>query len=309
MDMLLEKVVLVELMISAWSGSARLTREDIQVSEGQLPPKEIATVGSIKLIDQGETKAFGTLKRAAERAVQKVGVPFMRGYVVSVDLMPELALELDQLKKKYEEETSILIGGYRAKVDTFIAAYPQWAEVMKKKCPREQYLRNQLRFDWLAAQVVRPDDRFSNQIRAGFDRETASLGQRLMQEVAAEANDFYQRSVIGRKEEMTHKTVGALRGILKKLESLSFLNSNAAPVAANLRQVLDSLPRTGSLSPEETRLVSEVAIMLTSADKVVMAVQVQTQVQQRKLDLEVKAIPQPSPPVETTAPADSYSWL
>ena len=73
-DVLNEKLTLVSINISTFSGYRRATREHIAALGGSLPASAAITEGSIKVFPCDGTKALQTVRRGIFRKLQAKGV-------------------------------------------------------------------------------------------------------------------------------------------------------------------------------------------------------------------------------------------
>ena len=73
-DVLNEKLTLVSINISTFSGYRRATRDHIAALGGSLPASAAITEGSIKVFPGDGTKALQTVRRGVFRKLQAKGV-------------------------------------------------------------------------------------------------------------------------------------------------------------------------------------------------------------------------------------------
>ena len=72
-----DRIVLVMLGISIWSGRKKLKPEDLNLLDGEIPPEELVSLGSKRVCDPEPLKPFHRLKQSAERACLRVGTRFL----------------------------------------------------------------------------------------------------------------------------------------------------------------------------------------------------------------------------------------
>lgn len=76
----LDSLLAVNLDISLWSARRKMTAQDLGSME--LPPEDLASLGSKRIADPAHLKIFGTLKVRATSYLDKHGVRFMSGWAV-----------------------------------------------------------------------------------------------------------------------------------------------------------------------------------------------------------------------------------
>ena len=123
----LSKLLLVDLNVSIWSGRKKLRTEDLGAGV-TLPPSELASLGSKKIINSDELKEFENLKRRAVRLLELNGVRFLGGYGLPDEVAPEVAAELEDIKRKFEDQRVAFIKAYDSNFDAWVNkwANPQW---------------------------------------------------------------------------------------------------------------------------------------------------------------------------------------
>ena len=74
----LDKLLICHIDCSIWSGRKKLRPEDFRLANGsQLPPKDVASLGSKKICDPEALANFERLKKEAQRLCEQVGVRFL----------------------------------------------------------------------------------------------------------------------------------------------------------------------------------------------------------------------------------------
>ena len=98
----LDKLLICHIDCSIWSGRKKLRPEDFRLANGsQLPPKDVASLGSKKICDPEALANFERLKKEAQRLCEQVGVRFLGGYAVPEDRIDQIVPELDVMVNKF----------------------------------------------------------------------------------------------------------------------------------------------------------------------------------------------------------------
>jgi hypothetical protein len=98
----LDKLVICHIDCAIWSGRKKLRPEDLQLANGsQLPPKDVASLGSKKICDPEALAQFDRLKKEAQRLCEQVGVRFLGGYAIPDTRIDQLLPELDRIGQEF----------------------------------------------------------------------------------------------------------------------------------------------------------------------------------------------------------------
>jgi len=253
MKQILDKVAVVMLDITTWTGRKVLSKADRE-RLGVSAPDEIVSIGHKRIIDPKAIAVFGTLKKRAERACGKRGVRFLGGYAVPISEVPKLLTELAEIKREYEQEREHLndrIGSLTAK---WADEHAEWRDILGGSAGAHN-----LRFSYHSVMVAPVEGDNMTAEAAG------QLGNRLFQEVARDIRAFWDKSLKGR-ETVTQKALRPLRAVMEKIEGMAFVDPRAVPLADYIKSVLDSMPKAGPLDQSETAKVAGLALALSVGD-------------------------------------------
>lgn len=241
----LQQIVTLFLDVGTWSGTGRVDPQNLGIPAEVIPPKEVASMGTIRLIDKEELHVFDNIRKAAHKACRGVGVQFLGGYAVPSHKAKELQVELDDLRGKYEEARAELLRGFNTAVRDFAAKHPAYAEVILGKAPRREHLERQLRFRVDAAKVSN-----ASEFQSFFTETTRKLWRVLLDEISTDAERTLFDSFSG-KGEVTQRAMRPLRAIVEKIDGLGILNGNIGKVSLYVHQVVDSMPKTGKVTGKD----------------------------------------------------------
>lgn len=264
----LKLVVCLNLQVTMWSGSRRLTPADLNLPDGSLPPKEIASLGAIHLIDRDELAEFAALKKAAQRACQAWGTDFLGGFAGPDKTLGELTSKLDELQSKFDTKKNELLSKYDAAILKFAAEYPQWAHVIKNRAPTAAYIGQQLAFHYQLFKAVPSSEGEADKANTGLAAETASLGERLLRDVAKGAQECWDNAFNGRSR-VKRESLRPVQAIVEKLTNLSFLNSNASKLAQRAQAVLTGLPKCGPIEGRDLDAISGLLLVMMDPTRLI----------------------------------------
>lgn len=257
---ILSEVEVVHLNIALWTGAARLTEADLGLPAGSLPPKELASLGSIKLIEPEEIAKFNALKKRAQRLCEDYGVRFIGAYAIAKTRIVELAEKLDAILEEGMVAKKSLIARYADALDDFCKKHSTYSAVIREKAPTEQYLSNRIWFDYQVFQVSN-----STSASNGLAKEVGGLADKLALEISKEAKAIWEEQLEGRAE-VRPRTLNSLRVLLDKMTSLSFLNPDIRLMSQALAQTLNTLP-VGNIGGAELDKVTSLVLVLSDPER------------------------------------------
>jgi hypothetical protein len=259
----LDNVELVSLDISLWSGRKKLRPDDIKLGVGgQLPPDKVASLGSKKIIDPKSINTFARIKRAAERLLESTGVRFLGGYALAIDKVAEVLPQLDKLQAEFLAEKQAFLADYDRRVNAWIAQHPGFEQALRNAITPLDYVRAQLGFGYTVFQVG-----VSRTGAGDLDRQAATLGDRLLDEVARDARELLEQSIATR-DEASQKAKRPLLRMREKLASLAFLAAEADPLVDAIDQVIGALPKNGPIGGRDLLALTSLVTLLGRPDEV-----------------------------------------
>ena len=110
-------LVCVMLDIHLWSGRQALKRDHLIASNpslAALPPAELASMGSVRICDPEEVRAFQRIKNEAIRLLEENGLPFLGAYGIPADRFNGVYAKLVDIGNKFTARASDLLKRYDA---------------------------------------------------------------------------------------------------------------------------------------------------------------------------------------------------
>lgn len=267
----LAKVIVFTLdAISLWTGRRRLKRDDLRLqSADEIPPDTIASLGSKKIIDPEAINDFERLKKEAHRECAKVGVKFLGGYAVPEDQADGLAIALDKIGAEFASLKATFLANYDQALADWVKAHPEWKGMLNEAALDRSEVDNRLHFGWSSFRVVAAsDDDDSAALNAGLKSELGGLAGQLYREVAKEATQVMERSLVGR-DKVTQRVLSPIRTIRGKLLGLSFLDSRVTPLIQTIDHVMSLLPKAGHIEGLGLEAFRGLIFVLSSEDRMI----------------------------------------
>ena len=257
------------LQVKIWPGRTKLTKEDFP-DEANLPPDEIASLGSKKLCDPEKLRPFGKLKARAEELLDNRGVRFLKGWAIPESIAEDTADQLEAIMEEFDVEKEMFLTNYNAIIRDWINQHPGWSGVIANSSVSESHVRARLGFKSQAFEVSLPkaDNGDSSLLNKGLQEEVTGLGSTLYAEIAKAADEAWKRCYQG-KTKVSHKALSPLRTIHNKLVTLSFVEPHVAPVADLIRTAMDTAPKRGWISGAPLITIQGMVSMLRDPDALI----------------------------------------
>lgn len=260
----LMKTVCLQLSISLWTGQRRLKPEDFGDIANQLPPKAVASLGSLKLCDPAKLDELKNLKRAAERACQRLCVRFLGGYATNDDVLRKVTAELDDLRSQFIQKAQAFVQALRSEIDDWKLKHVEWRAAIERALPDPSYVAGRLQFNYEVFRVQPVSDDLDDDVNAGLDRAIGGLSGQLFIEVEAEAEDAWKHSFLNR-DAVGRKALRPIASIQNKLEALRYLDPRITPVIARIDAVFGTMPKRGPITGANLSAVVGLLTLLRDA--------------------------------------------
>ncbi|WP_291443671.1 DUF3150 domain-containing protein [Desulfovibrio sp.] len=265
---ILDNLLALNLNVSLWSARRKMSQEDLGGAE--LPPEDLASLGSKRIADPENLKVFGTLKARAFNYLDRHGVRFMSGWAIPEEKAGEIVQELLNIRTEFQKEKEAFLAGYDQKVQAWIEKHHQWGEIIRNSLVGPDYVRARMDFRWQLYKVAPLEQHTDNTavLEAGLAEEVQGLGGTLFDEVAKSADDIWRRVYHG-KTEVTHKALSPLRTLHAKLTGLSFVEPHVAPVADIVQAALLRMPKKGNITGTDLLLLQGLVYLLKDSTALV----------------------------------------
>ena len=258
---ILDNLLALNLNVSLWSARRKMSQEDLGGAE--LPPEDLASIGSKRIADPENLKVFGTLKARAFNYLDRHGVRFMSGWAIPEEKAGEIVQELLNIRTEFQKEKEAFLADYDQNIQGWIEKHHQWGEIIRNSLVGPDYVRARMDFRWQLYKVAPLEQHTDNTavLEAGLAEEVQGLGGTLFDEVAKSADDIWRRVYHG-KTEVTHKALSPLRTLHTKLTGLSFVEPHVAPVADIVQAALLRMPKKGNITGTDLLLLQGLVCLL-----------------------------------------------
>lgn len=261
---ILSQLVCLRLEYHGMRGQQRLRREDLMnVNENQLPPKQLASLGSKWIIDPKELRKLYVPIEHADSICRRSAMKVMDViYAFGEPKYREIKPKIDSCVAEFES----IRASFADRIDDIQTkwkdANPEWKHIIEMaSITRDDVLK---RFTFVPhlfeIGTLRGD------LAAGTNQVRSNLSSTLFQEIAEMANEVYRDSFEG-KVEVTRRALRGIQAAETKLESLSFIDVRIGPVLARIRASLAALPKSGPIVGNDLNALVGLLMLLASEDR------------------------------------------
>jgi len=262
----LDSVALIELDISLWEGRKKLRPEDLQTASGDLPPAEVASLGSKKVIHPDEINQFNRIKQRVKRQLlDRMGTRFLGGWAIPMSCLDQVMHEIELERAAFYQARQLFLDHYDNRIEEWVMSHPQWATVIRNAVPSKDEPARQLQFEYSVIKVAPVTDQSGDPIHDRVNEEAEKLGSRTLEEVAKQAQEIWSRI-----EGSTRVTQNAIKGLLRlvdKLRGWSMIEPRAYHLVEEADQALASVPKTGPVEGAELSILRGLVLLLAEPDR------------------------------------------
>ena len=262
----IERVAVVTPQITVWTGETVLREKDLHLGEGgYIPEKSFASLGRKALINPERLLVFRKIRENFKRTCSEIGVPFLSGYAIDVQKYQDIKPKLDALIKQFEAEVDDLCAQYTTLVEAWKQENPAYSVALERDGKSVDEVRSRFSAGYLVNKIQSVDGE-----EEALTKQVEGLYSTLLTEIRNDASGYLTRSLKkAAKNEISQRARSVVARIVKKLESLSFLNPKAQVLADAVKAADAKLPRSGFM--RESDFWRIFAIMSVLADEAMTA--------------------------------------
>ena len=262
---ILDKLLALNLSVSLWSARRKMTAEDM--GGVNLPPEDLASLGSKRIADPESLKIFATLKARAVSHLDRHGVRFLSGWAIPEEQAGNIVNELLKIRSEFQEAKEAFLAVYDQSIQAWIEKHQHWGDIIRNSTVGPEYVRARMDFRWqmfkVAPLMEHPDN--NAVLEAGLADEVTGLGSTLFGEIARTADDIWRRVYAGRAE-VTHKALSPLKTLHRKLVGLSFVEPHVTPVADIIHMAIRRMPAKGNITGADLLLLQGLVCLLRDSN-------------------------------------------
>ena len=315
-NIILERVVLVKVEANIYGARKKLKKEDLVLADGsKLPPEDLASLGSKRLLDPDQLTVFNRLKKEAERICLRVGTRFLGGFAIPNESAGGITAELERISQDFAVAKTEFLAGYDAAVTDWVVRHPEFAGIIEQAVDSVEFVSTRLSFDYLLVTVGLPEALPPEDV-ARLETKIGSLSEQMFYEISVEANQFIEQSLLG-KDQVTRSALRPIRRMRDKLDGLGFLDYRVAPVVNTIDDLLAKIPDKGAIAGGILQEILATALLLAdpvktrrhgegllAAQDLPKADNVEDEVAELTVDEPMTVLAMPTSAPETSAPVD-----
>jgi len=265
-QIILDQMVLVKVEATIYGARKKLKIEDLMLVDGsKLPPEDLASLGSKRLLDPDQLTVFNRLKKEAERICLRIGTRFLGGYAIPCAAAPGIIAELERIALDFATAKTQFLAGYDAAVTDWVVRHPEFAGIIEKAVDSVEFVSTRFAFDYLVVRVGLPELLPAEDI-VRLEAKIGSLSEQMFYEIAVDANQFIEQSLIG-KDQVTRNALRPIKRMRDKLDGLGFLDYRVAPVVITIDDLLTRIPDRGAIEGPILQEILATAMLLADPDK------------------------------------------
>ena len=276
-DVLNEKLTLVSINISTFSGYRRATREHIAALGGSLPASAAVTEGSIKVFPCEGTKALQTVRRGVFRKLQAKGVKALGSqnvFAVLTDDLSGIEKEIADAHAEYVAERDALEANYDQIFEDHVTANIEAEAIIRSLKVDQATAIAKCRFSSDVFKIA-PFIREGQSEEEGVEGIVRGLGRQLYEEIASEMDKLLKNEAFAKNQRVGQKSLRPLKAAVQKMTKLSFLDQSVEGAITLITDILKSLPQEGYIQGQSfvtleklVETVSDTDALLNAASKV-----------------------------------------
>lgn len=276
-DVLNEKLTLVSINISTFSGYRRATRDHIAALGGSLPASAAITEGSIKVFPGDGTKALQTVRRGVFRKLQAKGVKALGSqnvFAVLTDDLPGIEKEIADAQAEYKAERDALEANYDQMFEDHVAANPEAEAIIRSLKVERATAIAKCRFSSDVFKIA-PFVREGQSEEEGVEGIVRGLGRQLYEEISSEMEKLLKNDAFAKNQRVGQKSLRPLKAAVQKMKKLSFLDPSVEGAITLITDILKALPQEGYIQGQSfitleklVETVSDTDTLLNAASKV-----------------------------------------
>ena len=255
-----EKSAVIHLDFRQWSGSVVFDRADFK---GEVPPDQVtATRGQKRLVDPKCLREFANIKERAQTVLNDYGVPFLKGYLVSLERLGDVTAELNKLRDEYNSKRDKFVEKLPEMLEAWATANGAFADNLRQRFPTRDDVASRIHADYSVTKVA-PVPGCEQQLT------TNGLAGELLRDIQSRARKLLEGAL--ERGEATQRVRGAVVKMIDKISSLAYLNTTYMRVVNHFRDLLVRLPKQGTIT-DNAFVVFTTGMNMVASDELLVGI-------------------------------------
>ena len=272
-DVLNEKMALVSLNISGFTGYRRATREHIKELGGSLPSSAAVTEGSIKVFPPEATNGMQSVRRSIFKKLQAKGVRAMGSqnvFAVLTEDLPVIESAIEVAKAQFESERDDLEQLYDQIFEVHVWANSEAEPIIRSLKVDRVTAMSRCRFSSNVFRIA-PFVREGQSEEEGVEGLVRGLGRQLYEEVADEMEKLLAKECFAKNQRVGQKSLRPLKAAVEKMQKLAFLDGDVSGAIQLVQETLKVLPQQGYIEGQAFLTLERLVEAMSDADTLLNA--------------------------------------
>lgn len=260
----LDQTVWLHINYRTWQGKKTLTRGEInKYSNSELPPEDLITPGSKAIADPSKLKTINSLGKKIHRECEKVALKAFGAYGTSAEASIKLLAKLEALKFEHTKLVKDFLDNYESSTEDWINEHPKFGDWLRGSMLTRAEIENRFVFEVQAYKISAGGD--NTLMTDGLEKEQSGLLGTLLHEIEKAATKA--QGYIENKDVITQRALSPIKGIYSKLETLSYIDANVVVLMNRVKDVLDAMPKSGTIQGSDLSSISGLVHLLSSSQR------------------------------------------
>ncbi|PTC01261.1 hypothetical protein C9975_02995 [Thalassospira xiamenensis] len=229
--------------------------------DGEVLESNLLSGTKLRWFPNDELRFVSTKSNAVRRVLAQSGIKFANGAtLIPISSLPDVIEDLEKLKGEFEEHVTDVYHRYAG----IIAEHKRENADIERhidKCVEEsEKFCGRFIFKVHSPMAIQP------LFDGDEDNMASTAAETLLDEVAAEANRIWAKSLSG-AERATFKKTRPVLSLRDKLLNLSFLDPRIQRVALKFDEVMDSLPKTYPIEGGDFHKLASFVLLCSDPEK------------------------------------------
>ena len=219
-----------------WSGRKKISPEDLGIDPTSLPPEELVSLGSKKLIDPKKISKFSSFKTRIDNYLLQHGTSFLSGYLIPDTSLNVVEKKLEEFQKEHEAEKESFLLHATDYFNEWLDKNKEFSHILAGFIPSINELEGKFHLSIKSFKI--------DMVSCNEELQETITSQ-ILEEVAKEANGLYRS--VGNKDRIKRTVLKTVQKIINKIANLSFDDNNLQNLSSQLQLWMDSI--TSSSGP------------------------------------------------------------
>lgn len=250
----IEKLTLLYLDCNIWTASRKVENEKINLPS---LPSDLATPGSIKIVDPNELQVFRQVKSQVDAQCREVGTRFCGNWIIPNEKLDYLIKQLEQSKEDFFNHKKNFLDRYETICEDWVNKHPEFADTIKQLQLDREQINHKLHFDYITYQIgMNTYQDYKAAVDLIFSNELDLVTKAIKELV---------QNYLVKHNKIEHKNLDLLHKTMERLGSFHNLDPRFGFVDAFYKSAMGDLLKSKSIKDQDLERFKK--IVFTIADR------------------------------------------